>query len=253
MAYSTYIQNFVDTVLGYAQRDATSFVSKTNSVDLVLSAINQMRRQAQQAYDFEQLKTVGAIQINGSSGAPWKTPSGNYGPFTSDAPGSALVLKQIDAVFNYTKDTQGNMQPTNAIPFDNTRWFRRLLPVNMGFPFSQVFPQNPPFYYNTIPTQAMFAYVVGPTFYVNTATAPAWYMIFAQQALADLSGSETSDFFIDNYSQWLLYATIQALNLYLKEDQRVQISMAMVTDAWNKVVFDDAKKGWMGNDWSTLD
>jgi hypothetical protein len=250
MAYSSYIQAMVDRVLNYTGRAAATF--QPASVDNALAAINDSRRQAQQAYDWEQLKVVGAIKINGSSGAPWSYPSGGYGPYTNDGGGTPLRLKQIDMVFNYTKDTQGNMQPTNRITLDNSRWFRTLLPVNMGYPFSQTYPQYPPFYYNTIPTQQMFAYVVGTQFYVNTANAPAWFMLFGQQALTDLTGNETSDFFIDNYQYWLLLATVQNLNNYIKEDARVALSQTQVNEAWAKATFDDAKKGYQGDDWTSL-
>jgi hypothetical protein len=250
MAYSSYIQAMVDRVLNYTGRAAATF--QPASVDNALAAINDSRRQAQQAYDWEQLKVVGAIKINGSSGAPWAYPNGGYGPYTNDGGGTPLRLKQIDMVFNYTKDSQGNMQPTNRITLDNSRWFRTLLPVNMGYPFSQTYPQYPPFYYNTIPTQQMFAYVVGTQFYVNTANAPAWFMLFGQQALEDLTGNETSDFFIDNYQYWLLLATVQNLNNYIKEDARVALSQTQVNEAWAKATFDDAKKGYQGDDWTSL-
>jgi hypothetical protein len=257
MAYSTYIQNMVDRVAAYAQRSAASFVVGTNSVDQILAAMNDARTIAQQAYDFGQLKTTGAIQLNGSSGAPWAYPAANYGPYTSDAgtgTTGALRMKSYDMLFNYTKDTSGNMQPTNRITFDNSRWFNRLLPTNMGFPFTQVYPQvYPPFYYNTIPTQQMFAYVVGSNLFVNTCNQPSWFMFFGIQKLPDLTGSETSDFFIDNYQAWLLLATLQMLNNYLKEDQRVAISATLVNKAWEQVVFDDTKKEYQGVEWTGLD
>jgi len=253
MAYSSYIQAMVDRVLNYTGRAAATF--QPGTVDNALAAINDSRRQAQQAYDWEQLKIIGAIRLNGSSGAPWAYPAANYGPYTSDAgtgTTGALRLKAIDMLFNYSKDTQGNMQPTNRILLDNSRWFRQLLPTNMGYPFTQTYPAYPPFYYNTIPSQQMFAYTVGSQLYVNTCNASSWFMFFGQQALADLTGSETSDFFIDNYQYWLLLATMQNLNNYLKEDARVALSAAQVKEAWDKATFDDAKKGYQGDDWTSL-
>lgn len=254
MAYSTYIQNFVDRVLAYAGRDASIFTTKTNAVDLCFVAINEARKKAQQDYDWEQQKTSGAIKVNASSGAPWAYTDGTYGPYTDDTGATPLRLKSIESVWNYAKDTFGNMQPTNAILLDNQRWFRKLLPTNMGYPFTQIFPQNPPFYYNTIPTQQMFAYIVGPKFYVNTCNvSPSWFMIFGSNFLPDLAGSETSDFFIDNYSKWLLLSTIQNLNLFTKEDQRVQILNAEATREWATATFDDTKKGYQGDSWTNLD
>ena len=254
MAYSSYIQAMVDRVLNYTGRAAATF--QPGSVDNVLAAINDSRRQALQANSWEGLKVMGAIRLNGSSGAPWSYPSSNYGPYTSDAgtgTTGALRIKTIDMLFNYTKDSTGNMQPTNKISLDNPRWFRQLLPANMGWPFTSGYPAYPPYYYNTIPTQQMFGYVVGTNLFINTCNAASWFMFFGQQDLADLTGSETSDFFIDNYQYWVLLASVQNLNVYIKEDSRVALSAALVNSAWDKMTFDDARKGYQGDDWTALD
>jgi len=44
-------------------------------------------------------------------------------------------------------------------------------------------------------------------------------------------GSET-DFLLDNCFDWLQYRAIYELNFFLKEDERVQISDALMKDAW---------------------
>lgn len=252
MAYSSYIQAFVDRVLNYTGRDASVFTP--SSVDNCLAAINDSRQQALQAATWEGLKTSGFVYLNGSSGGPWAYATGTYGPYSTPGSGGTKIrLRSIDMLFNYTTDTQGNYQPTNRILIRSTQDFRQLLPTNMGYPFLQTFPSIPPYYYNTIPTQQMFAYIVGPNLFVNTCNTATSYMLFGQLSLPDLSGSETSDFFIDNYQRWLLLATIQNLNGYLKEDQRIAITAAEVNNAWDRAVFDDAKKGYQGDDWATLD
>lgn len=241
----------VDRVCGYIGRDAATFISGTAD-DNVLAALNDSRSSAQQGYDFQQLRVTGVISVNGAAGCPWGIGAASYGPYTSDSLSTPLRLKKVDSLWNYTKDSSGNMLPTNRIDFATEQQFKRLLPTNLGFPFTQTFPAFPPFYYNTIPTQQMFAYVIGPTLYVNTCNAPSKFMIRGLQKLADLTGAETSDFFIDNYQKWLLYATLQNLNGFLKEDQRVAISAALLNNAWNDVTFDDGGKGAQG-EWSNLD
>jgi hypothetical protein len=77
-------------------------------------------------------------------------------------------------------------------------------------------------------------------------------MFIGTQVLPDLAGSETSDFFIDKYQNWLLYATLQNLNGFLKEDQRVAISASLLDKAWAEATFDDSRSGSQG-EWSNLD
>ena len=250
MAYSSYIQAMVDRVAAYIGRSNTSFTVGT--VDNILSALNDSRSRAQQAYDWQQLRTIGAIKVNGSSGAPWYTPATGYGPYTSDAPGTAMYIKKIDTLWNYVKDAAGNMGPTNRIDFATEQQFKRLLPTNMGFPFTQVYPSGPPYFFNTIPTQQNFAYIIGTKLFVNTCATPTWFMFIGTQVLPDLAGSETSDFFIDKYQNWLLYATLQNLNGFLKEDQRVAISASLLDKAWAEATFDDSRSGSQG-EWSNLD
>lgn len=46
----------------------------------------------------------------------------------------------------------------------------------------------------------------------------------------------STDFFLEECSDWLLYRVIQELNFFLKEDQRVALSAQIVRDAWNSMV-----------------
>jgi hypothetical protein len=251
MAYSTYIQAMVDRVAAYIGRTNTSFTVGT--VDNILSALNDSRSRAQQAYDWQQLKVTGVMYLNGASGAPWYTPnSGGYGPKTADTAGQALFIKKVDSLWNYVKDANSVMLRTNRIDFATDRQFKSLLPTNMGFPFSMTYPTNPPYYINTIPSQQIFAYVIGPDIFVNSCATPTFYMFDGTKKLPDLTGAETSDFFIDNYQNWLLYATLQNLNGFLKEDQRVAISASLLDKAWTDATFDDSRVGCMG-EWSNLD
>ena len=252
MPYSSYVQGFVDRVLNYTGRDASVFAPA--SVDNCLAAINDSRQQGLQAATWEGLKTRGFMYFSPTVDTPWGYATTTYGPYTLPAgAGTKLRIRSIDMLFNYTTDTVGGYQPTNRVLMQSTQDFRRLLPTNMGYPFLQTFPSIPPYYYNTIPTQQLFAYIVGPNIKLNTCTVDTSLLFFGQQSLADLTGSETSDFFIDNYARWLLLATIQNLNGYLKVDQRVAITAAEVNNAWDRAVFDDAKKGYQGDDWVTLD
>lgn len=248
------IAQFKARVLGYVGRDISVFNDGTN--DNVLEAMNDARREAQESYTFGQLKCNGGLYFNGSAGSQWKTPdAGGYGPYTTDNVSSTpYILNGIDTLWNYVKDNQGNLQPTNRIDLATPNMFRRLLPVNMGFPFSQLSQQqNPPYYFNTVPSQQTFAYVEGSRVYLNNQSQPVWIMFRGTQQLPDLDSDDTSDFFVDNYSTWLLWSTLQNLNGYLKDDQRVQISQPLLASSYDKMCFDDTQKALQGDDWSALD
>ena len=306
--------NFRTRVANYIGRSPTSFVDPTSGFDNLLAAINDTRRDAQQMYDWQGLRSIGFININGSQGAPWATAatltvsstvttltsgqtynittvgtvnwtaigassatvgvqfsyngvtitgSGGsvmttYGPYYDYLLTQPMVLKKIDSVWNYTLDTNNVPLRTNRIDFGTEQQFKHQLPTNSGYPFTQNYPSNPPWFYNTIPSSRMFAYVTGPTFYVNSASLLGYpqttnqFMIVGLTRLGDLLGAETSDFFLDNYQTWALLQTLQNLNNYVKEDQRVQIGAKMLNDAWTTATFMDAQQAAMG-EWSSLD
>lgn len=50
-----------------------------------------------------------------------------------------------------------------------------------------------------------------------------------------VNGTET-DFLLDFSFDWLMYRSIYELNFFLKEDERVQLSMSFVKDAWDAMV-----------------
>ena len=234
--------NFKTRVANYIGRAPSVFVDAATGFDNLLAAINDTRRDAQLMYNWQGLRTPGFININGSAGAPWSTPSAaapHYGPFHDYALSQPMTLKMIDSVWNYTLDTNNVPLRTNRIDFGTEQQFKHLLPTNSGYPFTQNYPGNPPFFYNTIPSARMFAYVIGPQFYVNTSSLLGYpqstnqFMIVGLQMLGDLLGTETTDFFLGNYQTWCLLQTVMNLNNYVKEDQRVQVGQKSLSDAWN--------------------
>jgi len=54
----------------------------------------------------------------------------------------------------------------------------------------------------------------------------------AGQSYSILTADE-DDFLLESCFDWLMYRAIWELNFYLKEDERVQISSALIGDAWN--------------------
>ena len=54
--------------------------------------------------------------------------------------------------------------------------------------------------------------------------------------LPDYVDGTEEDFVLDFCFDWLMYRTIQELNFFLKEDERVQLSTKMVQEAWDALV-----------------
>lgn len=86
-------------------------------------------------------------------------------------------------------------------------------------------------YNQTTGTSTTIAAVVSNT--VLTLTSGA---IFVTGNSYKIGLGVQEDFFLKDCIDWMMYKTIQELNMFLKEDQRVQISSAMMKDAWETVV-----------------
>ncbi len=57
--------------------------------------------------------------------------------------------------------------------------------------------------------------------------------IFASGNAYSIPVAKESDFLLDACFDWLLYRSVWELNFMLKEDERVQLSQTLITDAWN--------------------
>jgi hypothetical protein len=62
-------------------------------------------------------------------------------------------------------------------------------------------------------------------------------MIRGIKFLPDYDGTTgTDDFFLTYHHDWLFVASLDYMNLFLKEDQRIQISSKKMEEAWNSVI-----------------
>lgn len=95
------------------------------------------------------------------------------------------------------------------------------------------------------------ALVTGVTATVLTLTVPGLFP--AGGETYSVSSGVDTDFFLDNCTDWMLYRSIQELNLFLKEDQRVVISAGMMKDAWDSVMDWDSTLSASSKDTFTLD
>lgn len=200
------ITDFKASVAAWVSRDASSFVYGT--VDVLLDAINDAKRDAQMDFDFA--GAVGECYISaGPSGAELSTAT-----TAINGGGSAVLVNKVRSL--WILDDNGNKAYSIPIQYDTI--LDRLLPAD---PY---------------PTATVRAYITGTKLFVTGVNDGTAFKLGVVKWIPDYSVSVTTDFFLDYYRGWLLLATIRRLNLHLKEDNRVSISQATYDEAWQKVL-----------------
>jgi hypothetical protein len=231
------IANFKLMVAAYMNRTAASLV--VSSQDLLLQAMNDARRAAQRAHAFELLRTEDAYLTTSQAGADWTT-----GCKTTPGGATALLMRRVDEVWNYgTATTPSTHYPrTTRMDFGYSGEFKRELPTNDS---ALIRPQD-------YIISRKFAYCVGTKLYVTTVTAETTYKLVGIQWLDDLTGAESADVFLTYYTDWFKYATIAALNIYLKDTERFPVDVNVMEAMWQNVKNHDGSIANMGES-ATLD
>lgn len=223
------VADFKSRVAGFMSRNTADFVQ--GSVDQLLCAINDARRMAQQRYTFKRLSRDAFIKtsILGSDIAL-------NGRATPADGGVLVVFKSIQEVYTFQTRTipAGTFyERTSKLDYRKERELYADLPLGVPYASSQ----------NNFLTQANtgrgIAWMSGQSIYTNNDTA-TYYSVKCIELLTDLAGSESADFFITNAEHWLVFATAQILNGFIKEDQRVVISNAAMQTAWENFTQFDA-------------
>lgn len=222
--------NFKTTVLSYVNRNSAVFTS--GSLDYVLAAMNDARRAAQRDYTFNLNRTVGFVEVS-LVGKSLLT------DFDATPNGTAMVVKQVDAVYEYSTATVGGNTAyyrTARLPYYRQSQFERELPL-AGGTFgveTSIAPQD------ILTNQMGFVYVQGTKIYHSRLTTPQWLMCDVVEILPDHDGGSSEDIFLTYFSDWLKYATILNMNQFLKEEYRFQIDMVFYNQLWESVKQFDA-------------
>ena len=229
------IANFKTLVAAYLKRQVSDF--SVGGQDVLLLAMNDARRDAQLAHEFELLRTEDAYLSTHLGGADWTN-----GCKTTPGGGTTVLLKRVDEVWNYGTTAVGSTTyypRTTRIPFGYTGDFRRQLPPVDRILVTNQVQQN-------FSTQIQFAYTNGTNLFVTTVAQPTIFKLVGIRYLDDLTGSETPDIFLTFFVNWFKLATIAALNVYLSAADRFQIDQKLMDDAWQKVKFFDGSVANMG-------
>jgi hypothetical protein len=234
------IANFKTMVAAYVNRaDLTS----VGGIDILLQSINDARMSAQRMHDFELNKTEDAYLLTHLGGANWVT-----GCQTNPAAavGTFGVMKRVDEVWTYSTQVIGatTYYPrANRVDFSYSGRFKRELPTVASSGSETV---------QSVLTTEKFAYVQGVNLHVTTVSAATVFKLVGIKFLADLSDASQPDIFLTYFTDWLKWATIAALNVYLKDSERFPIDMAAMGAMWESVKYMDGNIANMGEA-STLD
>lgn len=220
------IANFKQQIANMMNRSLTSLTSD-NAQDMLLMAMNDARRVAQRSHEFELNRTEDAYLSTHLGGASWMTGCKNY---PAGLGSTTVLMKRIDQVWNWSSYVVGSSTyypRTTRVPFDYSGRFTRELSI-----IDQRFNPNQS---SSVTTIDQFAYAVGDQLFVTTISTATYYKLLGIKFLDDLTGSESPDIFLTYFTDWFRYATIAALNIYLKDSERFPIDANVLERMWQSV------------------
>lgn len=224
------VADFKKRVAATVNRDATLFT--VDSVDNLLAAMNDARRMAQRNHTFA-LLADDVFLTTSLAGANWMT-----GCKTTPGGATAVLMKKINGVWNYT--TQGALYiRTSWVDFGIIGDYRRTLPL---YDTQNLIITNQP----ASQTRRTFAYINGQNLFVTNTTASTTYMLEGIKFLDDLTAVSDPDVFLTYFTDWLIYATIGALNNYLKDTEKFPIDATIENKLWQSVIQMDGELAQMG-------
>jgi hypothetical protein len=217
------LADFEATVASYMNRPLASWT--VGGLDLILQALNDCRRAAQRDYAFEMFERTAFVQLS-------TTPANIMTDFKADPSGAGATV-QIRIIRGVWEYVMNGVLPSRTRQLDlrSLSTWRQELPLHARrwndvtvTPSSQLSSRLQD-----------FAYIQGMNIYHCNLPTPKWHMADVVAWQPDLTVGDDPDIFLTYFSDWLKWATIAQLNGYLKEDQRVQISMTAMAAAWENV------------------
>lgn len=227
------IANFTDLVASYSNRVATLFTT-SNAQDVILAAMNDARRQAQRDYRFNMNKRQVFAQLS-------LKPASFLTDFKADPTGSGAitVVSRLDTVWEY-----GTQTVASAAQYYPTREIDLRRSAEMS---TSVASRPWPWQSNDIKATPDFVYLMGTDLRHSNLTVQTWFMAEATVFLPDLISSDSPDIFLTYFVDWLKFATILNLNIWLKDADRFNIDATIMTKLWSSVTQFDSQQSSPGN------
>ena len=215
------------TVCAFLNRKAAAFVVDT--VDLALQACNNARLYAERMIDFELSAVQATVAVTSPAVGGSLADAKLYGTSTA-----VSIKKVITAYVTLASDLSQSPVPIKLM--SRKSWERRLgrdvertiqlqdtsrIQVTSASPLVVV--QSGSMLYAT----PLDATTLGSTYSIHFSGLK-WLPAYS-------AGTET-DFLLDNCFDWMMYKCISELNFFLKEDERVSITEAVLEKHWNAVI-----------------
>lgn len=199
-----------------------------DSLDCLAVAINSARKFSERLRDFENNRVEAKVTVNLTTGALISA--------ITDLSGNALSVKTIkSAGVPYGTDS---IMPIALLSRD-----AHLGRLSREFASTPTAPQASE--QGTIEMSEISLVRMGQKIYLspndpqtygdNVSTTVVVYMDVIK-FLPDYSGDSDSDFFLEHCYDYLVLRTVQQLNAFLKEDQRLPFSTKLMEEAWRSVV-----------------
>lgn len=177
------------------------------------TAANSAKMSAQLVHDFEYCRDTVTFSVHPTTGALLSS-----GVSVQDGV-TVRNVKRIEAA------ALSGGQPLFSI---DQVGYRRMLRRSAGRTIDENDPPPTAPYTAYLVTQGNRLYLRGQGFGTSSVTVTADVVYI----LADYSADGDTDFFLDRGTDWMLMATTQRLNFFLKDDERIPVNLALMDRAW---------------------
>lgn len=209
-------------------RDTSVFVT-TDGLDLLLLAVNNAKDFCQRAIKFEYAKSFATIQNVDLQVGGSLTSAVRYGTT------NGVSIRNIERAWLGFADGSGQF-PITFVSRDaySRRLQRKYENASRATPdttFASMVDGSP----FTLTQVGQQIYVTPANSEAFGSSTPSVFLDIVEW-LADFDGTAQSSFLFDYCFQLMMFRSIVELNFFLKEDQRVAISSAVLDSLWNNVV-----------------
>lgn len=219
--------NLKTYVAAYINRDAESFVQGGSGIDLLGLAINDAKRTALRKHNFSVLKSRGFI-VASTTGTELSTITTQ--PLSQNPSAPTMLVKKIESCWQFEA---AQLLKIRQIPFILESDLHNIIPMMED---AVTFPVSNPV------TFKYRAYVRGTKLYVSGLQSNMELLVDVTLGLPDYVASGDTDFLSERYPDWLLFRSLMQLNAYLKETERIQVSKALLDQAWEEILQDDNER-----------
>jgi len=224
--------DFQSSVLAFLNRSSAD-VPTIGSVNLVVVAANMSKTEAQRRHAFKMSRTVAYISTS-MSGADFTTSA-----FTTPSSAVVVPIRRIEQVWFYTTPTP--FYRYKRVPFMTLGDLRYDYETSTLTDINQ--PLAPTQSPATYPNFDIRWYVQGTRIFLQGVTVPPISVSMDVMQWMPIYDGTITDFFLTYHFDWMLLKTVQNLNQYLKESERVEVADADLEKRWKSVTALDENFG----------